>query len=622
MNGFAFFCCDAIGPGADPGQLVPSHSRGTYVHRIVGHGEGLLTWGTDRGDICCAEQGQDTFLVLSGYLLGTKSGSDFRDQKHAAEWCLARIAEDESCDGIAKWVSDLRGSYAIFYRNIARGVALCITDRVASRPLWRRWQGSGWVVSSHPTAIALSLPARRMDAVALGSLLVYGGPVNPCRSLFQHVEGAEAGTILSLGPRGTHKKSRWYRFHHNPDNDLSLKGWIDVVTDRLVTAAARLLRNEKNIAVFFSGGTDSRLAAAALKAAGGNPLLVTLGDSDNLEVKVARMAAKALDLPHEVVIRDKQWYLRSLPTAVYESGGSYVWTHAHFSAAAESVATKSGRHCFVLGDLCEAFSKLCCSVDQAGHGLWTPEGFVSAFDSLRLPNYRPTNKNTTLSLLNVNIRADVGNGLQREIREQYAKVRTASDDPLIVGDQCLRWESVQTIPTFFMFLDLRSSVRERNIMFDFDMHETLERMPSRFRNERNLGALLIHKLHPRAAWVMNSNSMLPMFWPPAAHKMARRIKPILGKLRRSIFSDNYRTTGSWPKHSILYATDPEWRGSFDNILAQADLFDEEFFDRDAIRRCWRAFLAGESDRTADVERLVQLGMLAHILQSGCGAPNA
>jgi hypothetical protein len=86
-----------------------------------------------------------------------------------------------------------------------------------------------------------------------------------------------------------------------------------------------------------------------------------------------------------------------------------------------------------------------------------------------------------------------------------------------------------------------------------------------------------------------------------------------------MFGDKYRTTGSWPKHSILYATDPEWRGRFDSILAQVDRFDAEVFDRDAIRQCWSAFLAGDSDRTSDVERLVQLGMLSRILQSGLGA---
>lgn len=151
------------------------------------------------------------------------------------------------------------------------------------------------------------------------------------------------------------------------------------------------------------------------------------------------------------------------------------------------------------------------------------------------------------------------------------------------------------------------------MMFDAEVHGILERLPSRFRNEKNLGALLIRKLNPKAAWVMNSNSMLPMFWPPATHKLARRIKPVLGKLRRSLFGNTYRTTGSWPKHSVLYATDPEWRRSFDEILSQADLFDPALFDRDAIRKCWQEFLRGEGNRVGDVEKLVQIGILSRMM---------
>ncbi|MBI4937977.1 MAG: hypothetical protein HY846_07135 [Nitrosomonadales bacterium] len=615
MNGFAVFCTGSGGLGVTPGRVVPPGDNITCDYRAIGQTGSLLTWSHTSGDIHCAAR-QDSFLVLSGYVLESRPGPDFSSQDDAAEWCLARIDEKGSTEALAEWLAGLRGSFGIFYRNHTRNLTLCITDRAASRPLWRQWQQSGWIVSSHPAALALSMPSPRFDALALGSFLVYGGPVEPCRSLFQGVTGTPPGTIVSMGASGDCKEHCWYRFRHEPDPGLRLSGWVDLAAERLITAASRLVRSGEKMAVFFSGGTDSRLAAAALKAAGGNPLLVTLGDSENLEAKVARMAAKALGLPHQFVLRDDLWYLRTLNSTVYETGGNYVWIHGHFAAAAARVAKETGAGSFVLGDLCEAFSKLCCSVDRAGGSLWSPEEFAGAFDSLRLPLYRPANKEATLSLLNAKIRADVENGLRREITGLYKRICPASTDPLIVGDQCLRWDSVQTIPTYFMFLDVRSEASERNIMLDSDVHELFEKLPSRFRNEMNLGALLIQKLHPSAAWVMNSNSLLPMVFPPSAHKLARRIKPVLGKLRRSLFSNTYRTTGSWPMHSMLYSTNPEWRRSFEDTLGQADLFDPELFDRDAIRRCWQAFLLGEGDRAGDVEKLVQLGILSRMLDAG------
>jgi hypothetical protein len=616
MNGFEIFCRGTGGAGVDPARIVPAACKAAYEYSPIGQGENILTWGRSNGDIHFIARGKNSYLVLSGYLVGAKSRQAFNNQSDAAEWCLAQIDGKESFEALAEWLSELHGSFGFYYRNDQRDVTYCIADRMASRPLWRKWHNSGWLVSSHPTAIALSLPSPKLDAGFVASFLLYGGPVDPSKNLFQGVEGTPPGTIVSLDAQGNHNEYRWYSFHHQPDNDLSLTDWVNLTSERLLSAASRLVQSGENLAVFFSGGTDSRLAAAALKAAGGSPLLVTLGDGENLEVKVARKTAKALGLRHKVIWRDNLWYLRSLENAVYETGGNYVWIHGHFSEAAASVSEEYGATSFILGDLCEAFSKLCCSVDQAGKERWSPEEFVSAFDQLRLPLYRPANRESTLSLLNAKIRAEVETSIVSEITDYYGKVSDASKDPLILGDQCLRWNSVQTIPTFFMFMDLRSSVPERNMMFDANVHEVLEMLPSRFRNEKNLGALLIHKLHPRAAWVMNSNSMLPMCWPPAAHKLTRRIKPILGKARRFIFGNTYRTTGSWPKHSILYATDPEWRRSFESILNQADLFDPEIFDRDAIRQCWHEFLLGKADRVGDVEKLVQLGILSRMLKAG------
>jgi hypothetical protein len=396
---------------------------------------------------------------------------------------------------------------------------------------------------------------------------------------------------------------------------LSLTDWVDLAAERLVSAASRIVRRREKLAVFFSGGTDSRLAAAALKAAGGEPLLVTLADGENMEVKVARLAAKALDLPHRVVLRDEHWYLRSLPNIVYEAGAGYVWIHGHFAKAATQIAKDHGIERFMLGDLCEAFSKLCCSVDRAGGNMWTPDEFVGGFDTLRLPLYRPTNRDQTLLLLNADVRSEVVNGLRDEILEQYARISSTCGDPIVAGDQCLRWDSVQTIPTFFMFLDLRSSVSEGNIMLDPDVHELFETMPSRFRNNMNLGALIIRKLSPRAAWVMNANSMVPMFWPPAIHKFTRSVKPVLGRLRRSLVSNTYRTTGSWPKHSMLYQRDPEWRHVFHDALSRVESLGPNLFDQNAVLQCWADFTAGDNDRAGDVEKLAQLGMLSRILKS-------
>jgi hypothetical protein len=616
MNGFIFFGSDTGLLDARPERIAPVASAGACQHRSLPGGESLLTWGNAPGDIQVAVQGKGSWLVLSGYILEIQSAPDFNSQTEAAEMLLKMLSEACSDAAITHILRRVFGSFSFLYRNQARDLMVCISDRVASRPLWRKRQGRGWMVSSHPTAISLSVQSSRMDPTALGSFLLYGGAVEPARSLFQGVEAVPPGGIVRLKGGGTIGEHRWYQFRHQPDNQLSPGDWVDLAAERLVRAAARLLRHSKRPAIFFSGGVDSRLTAAALKAAGGDPLLVTLGDSRNVEVRVASAAARAMGLRHKIILRDSRWYLRALPRAVYETGSGYVFTHGHFSAAAAMVGEEFGADTFLLGDLGEAFSKLFCSADKVGSRLWTPEEFANVFDSIRLPLYRPQNRADTLSVLKPGVRADIEDAIRREILERYRKVASVSEDPLIVGDYCFRWESAPTLPTFYMFLDLRSTAAERNILFDPDVHELLERLPARMRSDMNLGARLIYRLQPLAGWVPNANSLLPMCWPSAAHKMSRRIKPVFGRLRRALLGDTYRTTGSWPKRSALYLGDAAWRCRFEDTLKNGDWFDPELFDRDAIRGCWQAFVGGDHRRAGDVEKLAQLGLMQNLAQSG------
>jgi hypothetical protein len=616
MNGFIVLGKGTEGLRVEPNRIAPVAAGDGCHKRLLSGNETLLTWGRTEGDIHCAVRGKESFLVLSGYLLEIQARSEFSSQTEAAEALLRMLDGASSNAAIAQLLKRLYGSFGIFYRNTVRDETICISDRVASRPLWRKWNDPGWIVSSHPMAIAMSGWTPSFDPAVLGAFLLYGGSIEPTHSLFADVKAVPPGTIMRLNRKGSVEEHRWYQFRHQPDHQRSVGNWVDLAVERLVRAASRLVRGSRKPTIFFSGGVDSRLTAAALKAAGGDPLLVTLGDGRNLEVRVASMAAKALGLRHKVVLRDKHWYFRALPRAVYETGASYEFTHGHFSAAARRVSEECGSDTFLLGDLCEAFSKLLCSVNGVGGRLWTPEEFVGAFDTLRLPLYRPADRAGTLALLHAHVRRDVEEATRRQILERYQQVSAVSTDPLIVGDYFLRWESAPTVPTFYMFLDLRATAAERNIMFDPDVYELLQWLPSSLRHSKNFGARLIHRLQPLAAWMPNSNTLLPLCLPPAAHRLSGRVRPLLGKLRRKLISDSHRTTTSWQKHAVLYVTDPTWRKSFESVLADGDLFDCGLFDMDAIRHCWQAFVDGEPRRAADVEKLVQLGLTKRLLQSG------
>jgi hypothetical protein len=169
-----------------------------------------------------------------------------------------------------------------------------------------------------------------------------------------------------------------------------------------------------------------------------------------------------------------------------------------------------------------------------------------------------------------------------------------------------------------MFFDMRGAAAERNLMLDKDVLDLLEIAPASLRNGANFGALLIRRLHPAASRVPNSNSLLPLCWPPAAHALSKKCRPLLGKMRRLIAGDTYRTTTAWQKKAPLYATDPVWRNYFDKILSNDDLFPADLFDRGRVRQSWHAFLNGDHGIAPDIEKLVQFGVMTGYTHSGWG----
>lgn len=531
---------------------------------------------------------------------------------------MEALRREPSMAQLGRLLQDLRGSFAIFYRNVQTDTTVCVTDRMASRQIWRGNKDRHLIFGTHASSIAAILQPRTFDPAALAAFLLYGGAVDPRRSLFREVIKVPPGVVLKCDGLGEWEEWPWYRFRHRPAR-MSTAGWTDLAAQRLTAAATRINALEPELTIFFSGGVDSRLAAAALRSAGGAPRLLTLGDESNVEVRVAARAAQALGLKHEVFWRDRYSYLRNLRANVFASAGNYGWKHGHFAAGAQSHLRAYPNAAFMLGDFCEAFSKLCCAVASAGRGPWSEGQFADQFDTLPLPLYRPTSRGLTLGLLSRKARIAAEAGLRNDLCQRYAEMQLNTADPLILMDQFFRWNDAGTIATFLMFLDLRSVGPERNLMFDADVHELLELLPSDMRDSANFGARLIARLAPKAAWVPNSNTLLPLCFPPVAHAFSRKARPWIGRLRRWWLDDPLTNPGSWPSFEALYVQDSVWRQYIDKTIRHAELLGEDLFDRGAIIQAWEELLQGHTNRVVDVENVITLAEVTRMLKEGVGA---
>jgi hypothetical protein len=170
MNGFI-----VLGEGSREfrklSEIAPVGEGESSQHQSVGK-DCLLTWGRTHGDIQCAVRGNESFVVLSGYILEVKNHAEFSNQRDVAGFLLQTLDSAASDDAIRQLLERLYGSFGIFYRNAERDETICISDRVASRPLWCKWNSPGWVVSSHPTAIAMGTANTSLDLAGLGAFLL------------------------------------------------------------------------------------------------------------------------------------------------------------------------------------------------------------------------------------------------------------------------------------------------------------------------------------------------------------------------------------------------------------------------------------------------------------------
>src|SRR5437870_4288242 len=177
MNGFIYLE-NGEHPGCpDQGRTVLSLMHGTMKRESFAGKDVLLAWGYTAGDVHYVRTTDNSLTILCGYVSGIERGPNLADQEQSVRFIHESIAVNSSTAALTALLNRLHGSFAIFHRDVEKGISLCITDRVASRPLWRLWSAKSWILSSNPLALAASVPSINVDLGALGAFLLYGGPV-------------------------------------------------------------------------------------------------------------------------------------------------------------------------------------------------------------------------------------------------------------------------------------------------------------------------------------------------------------------------------------------------------------------------------------------------------------
>lgn len=551
--------------------------------------------------------------VIDGYLT-SRPGDEQRDREE-----LSRPSDmvREHGDTV---VLGFDGSFACVRLDLVACQGTVWTDRIASRPIWIAQQGQVCYIGNNTAAIASVMEQKpKLDPAGLWSLFLSSRHVGSqgLYAGFRNLHGGERAEINYAPVDSELKVHKWWSLEFSPDCNRSEGDWAEAIAAQLRTSSKRLLGVSSSPHLFLSGGLDSRIAVGTL---GASVEGVTLTSTpNNMNVRIARRAAEAAGARHRTIERSNDWYLNRFEAAALLAGGNYNLAHAHYLAPVPAVQAADPAATFLLGDLLENFNKHYFRSENGQPWRFVPELIPSFYG--RLYSYMHPDAERLGRLFQPEVVSLLADAWRAEFVDLCRSVRSVSDDDRDCFDALFRWYDCSLCPTYLMLECIRPLAAERNLMFDNDMIDLLTRIPAGIR-----GAGV---LHPQTLWHLNkwlavlpdSNYWLPPMTPRPVKQLARKVRPIAGRVRRKTAritngeGPAVKTEGSWHMLGTRYRGDESHREYVESVLTDPLAFPSEIFRPEEIRSVWECFLNDPSTKKHyfEVNMLLSFGLLHRLV---------
>jgi asparagine synthase (glutamine-hydrolysing) len=203
-----------------------------------------------------------------------------------------------------RFYEHLRGEFAFLLYDRSLGRLIAARDRFGIKPLYvARTRAGGWAFASEIKGLfGTGLVEREIDVDA---------PRNAGATLFRGVEHVPPATAVVLDlVNGTQRVAPYWRPNFPRTSSYDTSRIFDEYkeeTDRLLTEAIRLrLRADVPVGLYLSGGIDSALVAAKMKAlAPSTPQAFTIAfvdeDGPYNEAETAKLIARHVGVEHHVL---------------------------------------------------------------------------------------------------------------------------------------------------------------------------------------------------------------------------------------------------------------------------------------------------------------------------------
>ncbi len=255
----------------------------------------------------------------------------------------------DAADVRAAWTRDASTCWDGFYLAAmveAGGGLVAGVDLLGLMPLYH-WRGAGVSLVGTSPEFFLSHPAfaAHFDAEGLVRVLLINGLVGG-RTLWTGVRRLQPGHHLLASHTG-HQESEAYRIPDALDlAHLPLEGHVGVLGEVLTEAVRRHAPPGLRYGLLLSGGLDSRMIGGFLASAGIVPQALSIGLAEDLEMRCAKAAARALGVSQSVaepVPGDYPECARIHATYEHLANGFNTvrdwWTQAQVGRLGERIAT-------------------------------------------------------------------------------------------------------------------------------------------------------------------------------------------------------------------------------------------------------------------------------------------
>jgi asparagine synthase (glutamine-hydrolysing) len=535
-------------------------------------------------------------------------GYRFNFEHNDAEYCL-HLYEEMGNSAFR----ELNGCFVIAIYSILTHDLLLVNDRFSSRQLFYYFSDKRDLLfgTQMSSILVSSQVPRELDLNAvfefftfqrvLGTKTYYKNisVLRPAHILSYHKGNLSLSPFWQMKHARCLKKSRHYKEYYSTKLAQVLK-----------QSVIRKTLENHHYGLLLSGGLDSRMVLACSDR---KMTAFTFGDFENLEIKIAKEIAEAVDCKSIFLKRSSNHYSDLLDTAVKIGDGMYSFIHAHSVGFFEEILKYSDvmfhgnpPELFFRGSSLphSSLNVLGVSIPLPLRAKLTSSNIVHMIlRKLKYSIYQLNPEQLFKEPYSTRLNEALTNSLKGILQEADNNVTNIYDK--------FCWLDIyytSRYPSFLIETSIRQFMEERTLLFDNDVYDLYLEMPLEVRSNKEVWVTAMAKLNPDIAGIPNSNTGYSPFAPSFLDWAIKLSRDIAKEIHFSAPPQpTYETKIAWSNMGELLRYDNKlveiaWRTIHDQ-----DCLDPSIFNIQRIEKMFKAHLAGKEDHKTFLFLLLTFG---------------